>query len=66
VRVPTLAIAGAQDAALPSAHSEQIARAIAGAIYELIDRAAHYGTIISLRCAPRSSSAQAAATSSSW
>ena len=41
VRAPTLVIGGADDAALPPAHSEHIAHGIAGARYELLDPAAH-------------------------
>ncbi len=41
VKIPVLVAAGAQDQSLPPQHSELIAAAIPGALYELIDPAAH-------------------------
>src|SRR5438552_5020513 len=41
VRVPTLVLCGAEDRITPPALSEELARLIPGAHYELIDRAAH-------------------------
>jgi 3-oxoadipate enol-lactonase len=41
IAMPTLVVAGAQDAALPPEHGERIARAIPGARFEMLDPAAH-------------------------
>jgi 3-oxoadipate enol-lactonase len=45
VRAPTLVIAGAEDLATPPSTVEQVAAAIPGARFEVIDRAAHISAV---------------------
>jgi 3-oxoadipate enol-lactonase len=45
VRAPTLVIAGAQDPSIPPAHGQQIAAAVPGARFELVDPGAHLASV---------------------